>query len=246
MTRAVAGDGRLGCRVRLLTGLLAAWLVPVGDAAAGMLPGAGGGPERTAVFGVKAGLSSSRLTGDAHGAWWRPGLVAGVQVEVPANEALAGRMEFLYHQVGARHVQVGSTWYLGQPPPVPVYADSRRNYFELGLLAKFRPFGSGIYWLGGPVFGALLSRAERSVGSPPGDDYWDPANPAAPYESNQILQAPARTSGSLLLGVGAEWSVANQPLFLEARFQWGLQDINRTAWFELRDRCWMIVTGATL
>lgn len=196
-----------------------------------------------AVFGVKGGVSYSRVTGDAHGTEARMGIVAGVQLDVPTSAVLAVRGEMLYHELGARRVAVGSAYYQGLPPPVPICQDARRRYLELALLAKVRPSGSDVYWLAGPTFGVLLSRSEAYSETYDRSQYWDPDDPALWYHPNQILNAPARTSGSFLLGMGAEARLGATALLVEARYQWGLQDINRTAWFALHDRGLTVMAG---
>lgn len=196
-----------------------------------------------AMIGVKGGVSFSRVTGDAHGTEARPGLVAGVQLDVPTNPVLAVRGEMLYQELGARRVTVGSAYYQGLPPSVPIYQDARRSYLELAFLAKFRPIGSDVYWLAGPTFGVLLSRSEEYSVTYNQSDYWHPYDRSLWFYPNQILNAPARTSGSFLLGMGAEVKLGATALLVEARYQWGLQDINRTAWFVLYDRGLTVMTG---
>ncbi len=196
-----------------------------------------------ALFAVKGGVSFSRVTGDAHGTETRPGLVAGLQLDVPTNPVFAVRGEMLYHELGARRINVGSAYYQGIPSSIPVYQDARRSYLELAVLAKFRPIGSDVYWLAGPTFGVLLSRSEEYSVTYNQSDYWYPYDRSLWYYPNQILNAPAPTSGSFLLGVGAEVNIGATALLVEARYQWGLQDINRTAWFVLHDRGLAVMTG---
>lgn len=226
----------------LSSALLACLILPCPVQAA--LPSAHLVPDHPdAMFGLKGGIGYSRVIGDAHGTEVRPGLVAGMHLDVPASPMLAVRGEMLYHELGARRVTVGSAYYQGLPPSVPIYQDARRSYLELALLAKVRPIDSDVYWLAGPTFGILLSRSEEYSVAYDQSQYWHPDDPGLWYFPNQILNAPARMSGSFLLGMGAEVKLGATALFAEVRFQWGLQDINRTAWFVLHDRSLAVMTG---
>ncbi len=205
-------------------------------------------PERhRAVVGVIGGASYARFAGDAHGTAGLPGTVIGLQVEVPASTLLALRGELLYHQRGSRHVYVGTAANPPGEPRLPLYQDAHWNYLELNLPVLLRPLGPRIHILAGPGVGLRLSHREEFV-----QDYqleWrqqqypNPEDPTGLYEFNGIFPGSSHAEGYVLAGIGGTIGLGRANVLIEARYQWGLQDLNPRQTVELYGRSLTLMTG---
>jgi hypothetical protein len=57
----------------------------------------------------------------------------------------------------------------------------------------------------------------------------DPEAPWDWYRSYPILNATGHVEGSLLIGCGTSLPAGSVRVLIEARYQWGLQDVNRSS-----------------
>ena len=118
--------------------------------------------ERT-KFGVKGGLSTSSQTLEQYGIGittddTKPGIVAGVEAEIPVKNGWYIQPEINYANMGAKSFQQFNDSKTGASRTGLIkYAN---NYVQVPVLVKFRPLYSGFGVYFGPQLGVLAQSRE--------------------------------------------------------------------------------------
>jgi hypothetical protein len=181
-------------------------------------------------IGIQGGLTQSQLTGDGVNASSRQGYSGGVNFQYHINEALSVELGALYTERGADAVTASAT--ANTSSPAFNYNDDQVtiNYFDFPLLVKLTaPFEAvKVRAVAGPALSFLRSAEEngrstqRSIESTP------------EVERRFLLYDFAGV-------VGGEIAVplpglVNGEVALDGRYTFGLDNIDQTQGFELKNR----------
>lgn len=125
--------------------------------------------ERT-KFGVKAGLSVSNQTIEEYGLGIasydnKPGVVAGVEAEIPVKNGWYIQPEINYANMGTKSYERINNDQTGNDEMAVVKYSN--NYIHAPVLVKFRPLYSGFGLYFGPQLGILAQAKETPVGFEP-------------------------------------------------------------------------------
>lgn len=133
------------------------------------------------VAGLKAGISTTQVSGDTYSGYNKAGIIAGGYVRAVLNEKWTGQMEMMYIQKGSRHN--------GNPDKGDyTYYYLGVNYIEVPLLFQYHQ--SKFTYEFGPSYNVLINSKETLNG----------------YEVKGVK--PFNTSG-LSINIGASYAILN-------------------------------------
>ena len=164
-------------------------------------------------MGLKAGLSTSKLTANFGDTKWNSGGAAGVSLAFELSPGFAVAPELLYVRKGATltstNITIGGTTYGS------VETGMDLDYLELPILLRFTPATGGpldVFVTGGPSVSVKVNEKFRTRGLL-----------GLSFNSDQA----ENLDYGLLAGGGVKLGTGSAKLTVEGRWEWGLANISK-------------------
>ena len=164
-------------------------------------------------YGIKAGLNLADFGKDAEHTNVKPGFTAGVLAEIKFTENFAVQPEIVYSQQGSELVY---NIFFGDKLGTKDVYTAKIGYINIPITVKYYII-EGLSIQAGPQIGFLVSAKDKAKHS---NYYDDTENETLELDSKDLYK---KIDFSIVGGIGYDLPIG---LFLQARYSYGLTDIN--------------------